>query len=272
MSGAPWFQFYPRDWFLDTRDLSQQAKGIYVDLFTAMYARGGPLPYDEDELKRLTGCNTVRSLRPLLQELLDKGKLRVVEGCLVNGRTMEEIEKRNEKIANSAKGGKAKKSPVHAEYEGNTKGTQAVTRTPIVNKQPLNLNQPEPEPERRNAVSNETGASADSTKALFDVGVDILTQAGSTERQSRALVGKWRKKLTDERLASILIAAKSKTDPAAYITKAVDRAAVRGEGKPHPDAERMLEDARLKEFQDNGYWDDAWGPRPEAPPQSTAVA
>jgi len=109
-------------------------------------------------------------------------------------------------------------------------------------------------------------------KVLFDIGVDILTQAGGSERQARSLVGKWRKKLTDEMLAPVLIAAKSKTDPVGYITKAVDKAAVRGEGKPHPDAERMLEDARLKEFQDNGFWDDAWGQRPEAPPQSTAVA
>ena len=33
MSGLPWFKFFPKDWFLDTRDLSQRAKGIYVDLF-----------------------------------------------------------------------------------------------------------------------------------------------------------------------------------------------------------------------------------------------
>ena len=265
MSGAPWFQFYPRDWFLDTRDLSQGAKGVYIDLLAAMYAHGSPLPYDERDLCKLTGCATVRSLRPVLQELFDKEKLRVVDGHLRNGRTMEEIEKRTKKIADSAKGGKTKKSPVRAEYDGNTTGTQAVTRGGIVEKQTLNPKQPEPEPERKkDAVQKGTGAGADPVKAIFDLGVGILIEAGKKEPQARTLVGKWRKDVGDEKLAPILIAAKSKTDPAAYVFKAVGLAVGRGEGKPNPDADRMLSKARLKAFRENGDWDTAWGPRPDA--------
>ena len=49
------------------------------------HARSGPLPYDERELCKLTGCSTARGLRPLLQELLNKEKLRVVDGHLING-------------------------------------------------------------------------------------------------------------------------------------------------------------------------------------------
>ena len=45
MSGLSRFDFYPRDWFLDTRDLSDRAKGCYIDLLAATYNRGGPLPY-----------------------------------------------------------------------------------------------------------------------------------------------------------------------------------------------------------------------------------
>ena len=85
MSGLSGIDFDPRDWFMDTYDLSQAAKGTYVDLIVAMYARSGPLPYDERELCKLTGCSTVRGLRPLLQELLNKEKLRVVDGHLING-------------------------------------------------------------------------------------------------------------------------------------------------------------------------------------------
>ena len=189
---------------------------------------------------------------------------------------MDDVAKYNSYQEAGKKGGRPKKKDKNA-TSGRPAGDQRATsgRTQgggFKQKQRTSKNPPEARSQKPETLSKERGASANSVKVLFDIGVDILAQAGSTERQSRALVGKWRKKLTDERLASILIAAKSKTDPAAYITKAVDRAAVRGGGKPHPDAERMLEDARLKEFQDNGYWDDAWGPRPEAPPQSTAVA
>ena len=83
------------------------------------------------------------------------------------------------------------------------------------------------------------------------------------EPLARTLVGKWRKDVGDEKLAPILIAAKSKTDPAAYVFKAVGNAVGKGEGKPNPDADRMLSDARLKAFRENGDWDTAWGPRPD---------
>ncbi len=146
MSGLSWFNFFPRDWFLDTRDLSNAAKGIYVDLFSAMYARGGPLPYDEQELCGLCGCKTVRSLRPLLQELIEKEKIHVIDGVLVNNRTMEEIAAVNKKIEAGRKGGKAGSGGVQGEYEPNTAGTQAETDGASVEKQGLDLNQPNPDP------------------------------------------------------------------------------------------------------------------------------
>jgi uncharacterized protein YdaU (DUF1376 family) len=108
MTGLSRFDFYPRDWHLDTRDLSNAAKGVYIDLLASMYARGAPLPNDERELCRLCGCATARSLRPLLRELLNKGKLRLVDGHLINGRAMEEIAKFDRQKAVSSLGGKAK--------------------------------------------------------------------------------------------------------------------------------------------------------------------
>ena len=88
-------------------------------------------------------------------------------------------------------------------------------------------------------------------------------ESGKKEPQARSLVGKWRKDIGDEKLAPILIAAKSKTDPAAYISKAVGFAVNRGDGSPNPDAERMLNEARLRGFIENGTWDTAWGPLPD---------
>src|SRR4051812_37947286 len=117
MTGLSRFDFYPRDWHLDTRDLSNAAKGVYIDLLASMYARGAPLPNDERELCRLCGCATARSLRPLLGELLDKGKLRLVDGHLINGRAMEEIAKAEHRRAIASSGGTAKGEAEAAAWE-----------------------------------------------------------------------------------------------------------------------------------------------------------
>ncbi len=58
-------------------------------------------------------------------------------------------------------------------------------------------------------------------KVLFDLGVSLLTQAGVRERQARSLVGRWRGKVGDEVLASILVGANRATEPVAYIEKAI---------------------------------------------------
>jgi len=116
--------------------------------------------------------------------------------------------------------------------------------------------------EKKNAGPDGTGASADPVKTLFDIGVDILTKAGKPEGQARSLVGKWRKQVSDEKLASIFVSAPSKTDPVGYVTKAVNNTTEQGGGKPHPDAEGMRHTARVEGFRKTGKWDDSWGPRP----------
>ena len=108
MSGLIRFDFYPRDWFLDTRDLSVQAKGCYIDLLAAMYNRGGPLPYDEKYLCTLTGHRQVRPLRRLVDELVSKGKIKVIDGHLVNNRVQEELARAQRRQEIAAFGGRAK--------------------------------------------------------------------------------------------------------------------------------------------------------------------
>src|SRR5882762_3712487 len=125
MPGLSRFDFYPRDWHLDTRDLSNAAKGVYIDLLATMYARGGPLPMDEREICRLCGCATTRSLRPLLSELIAKGKLKLINRHLTNSRAMEEIAKFERQMALSSKGGKARSKRIQGEFEPNTTGTEA---------------------------------------------------------------------------------------------------------------------------------------------------
>lgn len=63
-------------------------------------------------------------------------------------------------------------------------------------------------------------ADVDPVKAIFDLGIPILTAAGHSERAARSLIGRLRKLKGDEQAASVLVAAKSKTDPATYIAAA----------------------------------------------------
>ena len=177
MTGLSRFDFYPRDWHLDTRDLSNAAKGIYIDLLSAMYARGGPLPNDERELCRLCGCATARSLRPLLGELIEKGKVKVIDGQLTNGRVMEELAKFARQKAISSKGGKARSARIRAEFGSNSTGTQPETRADIEGNQWDNSCPPSPSPSPGSEEDKSSSAGTpkfDPEKPVFDYGKDVL--------------------------------------------------------------------------------------------------
>jgi uncharacterized protein YdaU (DUF1376 family) len=181
MSGLSRFDFYPRDWHLDTRDLGNAAKGVYIDLLASMYARGGPIPADERELCRICGCATARSLRPLVAELINKGKLKLENGHLTNGRSMEEIAKFERRRAISSKGGKARSEAqpetVRPEFEPNSTRTQPETRTDIEENQRDNLCPPSPSPSQVSIPPTEgaeTSPSADPKKPLYDLGRSLI--------------------------------------------------------------------------------------------------
>lgn len=75
-------------------------------------------------------------------------------------------------------------------------------------------------PDPNGSAGPSHAAESDPVKEIFDLGVSILTRSGHPERSARTLIGRLRKLRTDEEAASILVAAKATTDPAAYIVKA----------------------------------------------------
>ena len=225
MPGLSRFDFYPRDWHLDTRDLSNAAKGVYIDLLASMYARGGPLPSDERELCRLCGCATARSLRPLLGELIAKEKIKVIDGHLINGRAIEEIAKFNRQKAVSSKGGKAHADLVRAEFGSNSTRTQAETRADIVENQCGNECPPSPSPSKVPPTEG-AGAPFDPEKPVFDYGKEILGKnAGGQVRKLIRCHG-------DDLNATMqtLRTASRKQDPREYVG-----AILRGDRQPETD-------------------------------------
>ena len=80
-----------------------------------------------------------------------------------------------------------------------------------------------------------SGPLPDPVKALFDVGVQLLTASGRKDGDARSLVGKWRKSLGDEELMGLISQAARKTEPVAWLTAAVSQAAERRR-KPYGEA------------------------------------
>lgn len=88
MAGTSFIQLSPSDWIGRTRELSLAARGAYMDLLCATEARGGSLPFDESDagdrkwLRNLLGVRDDRQWRPLLDELVRRGKIVVGDGTL----------------------------------------------------------------------------------------------------------------------------------------------------------------------------------------------
>ena len=242
MAGLSRFDFFPRDWFLDTRDLSNEAKGVYIDLLAAMYARGGPIEFDKHEICRLVGCKTIRPLKRLLNELVDKGKIRLIDGHLTNGRAMEEIASANERIEKSRKGGKSTSDKVSGELGANLAQTSSKHPPDCPKKQEVNPKYPSPPPPY--VSSNEEDTSPDGLQhdpldieepnpqktESFDPNMVIfgkqsgsalvyLTTNGVPEKNARSLLGRWRKEYPVEAVIEAIKKASDITasEPVAYI-------------------------------------------------------
>jgi hypothetical protein len=81
---------------------------------------------------------------------------------------------------------------------------------------------PETDTDTDSSVDKSTGgAAADPVKELFDVGVSVLTSAGSTEKQARSLIGKWRKDNSDGEVLTALIDCRTRAiaEPVEWLTK-----------------------------------------------------
>ena len=67
------------------------------------------------------------------------------------------------------------------------------------------------EQQENNSVPNGTGECADLVKELFDLGVELLKSQGHNERESRSILGKWRKGRSDGEIVSALVDAKTRS-------------------------------------------------------------
>ena len=94
--------FSPDEWLAGTRELSLEERGAYWDVCALLYSRGGPIADDEAWLAKALTCH-VRTWRTIRGRLLATGKLALIDGKLVNLRTLREIQRAESRLKSSRK-------------------------------------------------------------------------------------------------------------------------------------------------------------------------
>lgn len=90
---AEYYRMYPARWNEGTDGLSLEEEAAYLRIMNASHIYDQPIVADMRVLNGLWRCGTMRSKR-ILQALVDKGKLHILNGRLHNNRLTYELEHR----------------------------------------------------------------------------------------------------------------------------------------------------------------------------------
>jgi uncharacterized protein YdaU (DUF1376 family) len=99
------FDFYIRDWLTGTRELSLEARGLYIDLISLLAEHGGRLRLDPPGLCRMLGIRDHRTVNRVLGELVMRSKIESEAGWISNPRMTRELAK-IQALRTRKKGGK----------------------------------------------------------------------------------------------------------------------------------------------------------------------
>jgi uncharacterized protein YdaU (DUF1376 family) len=94
MAGDAWFKQSPREWLLDTRDLTPEQRGVYVDLINLLHYHKGRLRDDLGDLRQIIGFRENRQLKKILDVLVAKEKIVIADGFITNPRVSRDLAKR----------------------------------------------------------------------------------------------------------------------------------------------------------------------------------
>jgi uncharacterized protein YdaU (DUF1376 family) len=221
VSVLPYHKRYHGDALTGFMALTLEERGAYQTLLDMIYDRGGPLIDNERLLAGYMNCS-VRKWRQLRADLIEKGKIEITrDGLISNRRARKEIENTSKTqrklIESGSKGGRMRAEKEKNANENNANG-QASLEPASSEPQAIRAL-----PESRSHISSEdksSGASAPA-KSLINLGVEILTSAGSSPKEARSLVGKWRKSRGDAEVRSALEECRDDdiSEPIAWLTK-----------------------------------------------------
>jgi hypothetical protein len=181
--------------------------------YVAINGRG----LEPKDIARITG-GSLDEVSALISELESNGVFsRDRRGWIYSRRMKNEAKKRDIAAQNGKKGGnpsltKQKENPASDKGEDNgSLNGQANPQKPEARSQ-------------SNSVDKSTGAKPlqnDPAKDLFEIGVSLLTEGGLSEKESRSLIGKWRKAKSDGDVLTALLECRSKaiTEPVEWLSK-----------------------------------------------------
>ena len=205
-----WMPVYPGDYLRDTQRLTTEQHGAYF-LLLLDYWTNGPPPLDDAVLCSITGLKTAR-FRKHKSTLLSFFQVR--DGKLFHKRADAEKAKATQHAnRRSEKASKAANARWHGDND------DAPSNAPS-NARGYASECPKPSP----SFSNEKGADApvDAGSFVFGEGLALLVRCGSSEGAGRSFLGKCRKAVGNERLASLIREAQQQNilEPKAWLTAA----------------------------------------------------
>jgi uncharacterized protein YdaU (DUF1376 family) len=228
-----YFPFHIGDYASATRHLSWEEDAAYRRMLDVYYTTEKPLPADVRSVCRLVVATTEsqrEAVKIVLEEFFDLteigwGNSRADETLAVmKDRQEKQREKANKRWSMPRpKSGNAAAMPQHQDNDAVASKDDAVAMPPIPIPIPIEKNKrksQDPPPDGGMDSGPPSIGPEDPIKAIFDQGVAILTASGKSEQGARSLIGRLRKTVGDEDFARILVASRSKTDPAAYMAKA----------------------------------------------------
>lgn len=167
----PWFKFYPADWLRDTRYLTLEQRGAYIDSIAIQMERGESIPDDVTWLAHQLHIST-RKARSLVQQLVDAKMLLRKNGTLTNNRCEREIAERDARHANVAHSASVRE---RAKRESTLNQTP-VNDEPGLNRAPVNSENSEKSNENNEASAQQEhgpGPTRAGAHARPDIDTDI---------------------------------------------------------------------------------------------------
>jgi uncharacterized protein YdaU (DUF1376 family) len=209
------FSVFPDAWLAGTAELTTEESGAYWNLCCHYIAKDGRVPDDDRVLARIVKLS-LRRWRAIKATLIDGNYIEIRDEFIWQGRCEERLEK-DGKFATSQREKARKRWTAGQAKSLNNHNSAPAPANPAADASTASAY----------SVPNGTGGNppqSDPVKTLWDFGVSVLTAAGMSEKDARAIVGKWRRDLRDDaKLMSLLITAKNKhaLDPVSYIQKAI---------------------------------------------------
>lgn len=239
----PYYKRFPRDFLEATIGMTLEVKGAYGIILDLIYMHSGHLPNDHRYIAGQLGCST-RSSNKIINELVERKKLQILDGFISNFRADLEIENALKLCEKNTENGKKNKKTNyltkpdnkpddkpkgrHSDSESDIEDSEAKASAAKAALPKVNGNGYDPEP-------------PDTGTVIFNQGLNFLVKAsGRPENAIRSLLGKWRKTYGDVLLVTTLGAAQREhklqalIEPIGWVEKALqsrgqqkDRAEVR---------------------------------------------